>query len=108
MLNTPENFNENIEEHGGAELGWISDGDLRGKLDETVKSLEPGEISPPARGAGGFHIFILHEKEKEKAATYEEMREQLYRRIMEETMARQEQLLLEQLRREAVISNRLL
>jgi hypothetical protein len=58
------------------------------------------------RGPAGFHIFLLQERQAGTGATippYEEAREQVYRQMLEESMGRQEEMFLTELRRNAVI-----
>lgn len=98
-----------IEGHIGGELGWLNQGDLPPALEEALQALQPGEVSAPVRGESGYHIFLLHERERGDAdvPTYEEVRDEIYGRLLEEAMARQEQLYLEELRRNATILRRL-
>ncbi len=57
------------------------------------------------RGQTGFHIFLLHERERGGAnlPEYAEVRETLYRQMLGVAMERQEASFLEELRREAII-----
>lgn len=104
---TPENFEQNMPKFQGQELGWIEQGDMSEEVNEVLGTMEPDEISRPVQGRGGVHIFLLREKARSAAVSYTAVREQLYRSMLEETMAKQERLLLEQLRREAFIVKRL-
>lgn len=104
---TPENFEQYMQEFQGQDLGWIEQGDMSEEIHDVLSTMEPNEISRPVQGRGGIHIFLLREKERSAAVPFAAMREQLYRSMLEETMAKQERLLLEQLRREAFIVKRL-
>lgn len=101
----PENFEQVMQEQGGMELGWLSQGDLPEALEQELLRLEPGEVSAPVHGPSGFHIFLLQERQAGSAnvPTYEEAREQIYRQMLEESMGRQEQMFITELRRNAVI-----
>jgi peptidyl-prolyl cis-trans isomerase SurA len=104
----PETFNELAKELGGGDLGWISHGDLPEELDRALSALEPGEISQPVRAGSGFHIFFLEDRQVgADFPSYEEMREELYREMLDAAMVRQERIYLDELRRKAVI-NRML
>lgn len=106
---TPESFEEATRTYGGGDLGWLSQGDLPDTLEDALLSLETGEISPVVRGSAGFHIFLLRERQRGKAElpSYEQYRERLYQEMVQEAMAQQEELFLEDLRRRAVIDVRL-
>lgn len=101
----PGNFEQVMQEQGGMELGWLSQGDLPEALEQELLRLEPGELSAPVHGPSGFHIFLLQERQAGSAnvPAYEEAREQIYRHMLEESMGRQEQMFITELRRNAVI-----
>lgn len=106
---TAENFMAAAQEYGGGELGWLNEGDLPSNLEEPLLGLSEQEISAPVRGATGFHIFFLHQRERggSNLPAFEEVREQLQRQMMERQMVRQEQEFLRELRRDAIIDKRL-
>jgi len=105
---TPDNFVERAEELGGGELGWIAEGDLPEDLGHVLLPLGPGDISDPVRGSGGFHIFYVQEREVgSDFPSYDEMKEELFREMLDTAMRRQERIFIEELRRNAVI-NRML
>jgi peptidyl-prolyl cis-trans isomerase SurA len=105
---TPETFNARASELGGGELGWLSPGDLPEELERAILPLSAGEISKPARGSNGFHIFFLEERQVgTDFPSYEEMKQELYREMLDAAMLRQEKIFLDEMRRKAVI-NRML
>lgn len=105
---TPENFDARAKELGGGELGWIAQGELPEDLENALLPLNAGEISQPVRAGAGFHIFFLQEREVgSDFPSYNEMKEELYREMLDAAMVRQEQIFLEEVRRKAVI-NRML
>jgi peptidyl-prolyl cis-trans isomerase SurA len=105
---TPENFNARASRLGGGELGWLSQGDLPEELERAVLPLSPGEISEPVRGSKGFHIFFLQDRQVgTDFPSYEEMKQELYREMLDAAMQRQEKVFLDEMRRKAVI-NRML
>lgn len=105
---TPENFAAETEELGGGDLGWISPGDLPKELEQSLGSLRIGEISQPIRGNTGFHIFFVQDRQVgSDFPTYDEMKQELYREMLDVAMTRQEKIFLEEIRRKAVI-NRML
>ncbi|MGB5548335.1 MAG: SurA N-terminal domain-containing protein [Polyangiales bacterium] len=105
---TPENFNQRALEMGGGDLGWITRGDLPEDLERALLPLDAGEISDPVRGAKGFHIFFLQDRQVgTDFPTYDEMKQELFREMLDAAMIRQEKIFLDEIRRKAVI-NRML
>lgn len=105
---TPENFSDRAEELGGGDLGWISPGDLPEELEQALGRLRAGEISTPLRGRTGFHIFYVQDRQVgSDFPSYDEMKQELYREMLDAAMVRQEKIFLEEMRRKAVI-NRML
>lgn len=104
----PETFNELAKELGGGDLGWISQGDLPEELDEALAVLEAGEISQPIRSGSGFHIFMVEDRQVgADFPSYDEMKQELYREMLDAAMVRQEKIYIDELRRKAVIKRML-
>lgn len=105
---TPENFEARAEELGGGDLGWLTQGDLPEELERPILALDAGEISEPVRGSKGFHIFFLVERQVgTDFPSFDEMKEELFREMLDAAMIRQEKIFLDEIRRSAVI-NRML
>jgi len=106
---TIENFDKAITDNGGGELGWISQTDLPDVLSDTLLSLEPGQISTPVRGPSGLHIFLLRERKlgEESVGDYEQTKADLFRQMVDQSMAKQEVAYLAELRKQSLISRRL-
>ena len=105
---TPEDFNQTALEMGGGDLGWITRGDLPEDLERALVPLDAGEISDPVRGTKGFHIFFLQDRQVgTDFPTYDEMKQELFREMLDAAMIRQEKIFLDEIRRKAVI-NRML
>jgi peptidyl-prolyl cis-trans isomerase SurA len=105
---TPENFNARATQLGGGDLGWLSEGDLPDELERALVPLSVGEISAPVRGSSGFHIFLLEDRQVGSGfPSYDEMKQELYREMLDSAMLRQETIFLEEIRRKAVV-NRML
>lgn len=105
---TPEDFNQTALEMGGGDLGWITRGDLPEDLERALLPLDAGEISDPVRGTKGFHIFFLQDRQVgTDFPTYDEMKQELFREMLDAAMIRQEKIFLDEIRRKAVI-NRML
>jgi peptidyl-prolyl cis-trans isomerase SurA len=106
---TVENFDAQMAEHGGGDLGWISQTDIPEALATALISLEPGQISDPVRGPAGLHIFLLRERKEGEAqiGTYEQVKPTIFNELLEKAMARQEVAYLEELRKQSLVSRRL-
>ena len=105
---TPENFNARAPQLGGGDLGWLTQGDLPEELERALLPLNAGEISSPVRGSSGFHIFFLQDRRVGAGfPSYDEMKQELYREMLDAAMTRQEKIFLDEIRRKAVI-NRML
>ncbi len=102
---TQDNFAKQIEKHGGGELGWLKQGDLDEKLEETLLTMQPGEISEPIRGKGGYHIFLLHEREAGgDIPSFDARREEIFRELYDEAIRKQERVFVNELKRKAAIT----
>lgn len=54
---------------GGGDLGWVQEGQLDPALDKVLKSMQPGQVSPPVRSAKGYHILFLRELRQNTSPT---------------------------------------
>lgn len=106
---TPESFDSTAEEVGGGDLGWVSQGDLPEALTAALVSLEPGQISAPVRGPAGYHIFLLRERREGATTigTYDQVKNEIYREMLDQSMAKQESAYIAELRKQSLISRRL-
>lgn len=106
---TDDNFDAMLEEHGGVELGTLQSGQLDPVLERELLRLPTGGVSQPVQNAAGFHILKLRAREEGagQIPPYAQVREQVYRQMLEEAMGRQEQLYLRELRRAGVVVRRI-
>jgi peptidyl-prolyl cis-trans isomerase SurA len=104
-----DTFEEAIDVYGGGELGWLSEGDLEEELESVLAGLDEGDVSRPVRGASGFFIFLLRERDTATGALpeYEAVRMDIYRQMLQDAMTRQERAFVDELRRAASIERRL-
>lgn len=104
-----ETFEEAMEVYGGGELGWLSEGDLEAELETALAGLDEEDISSPVRGASGFFIFLLRERDTASGGlpSYDAVRMDIYRQMLQDAMTRQEHAFVEELRRAASIERRL-
>ena len=106
---TAANFGAAITQHGGGNLGALTQGSLPAPLEAVLMRMTVGDVSDPVQGENGFHIFLLHNRQRGSAdlPEFDEVKNDLYREMMERAMARQEGLFLEELRREAIVERRI-
>ncbi len=105
---TPGNFAERAAELGGGDLGWLSQEDLASEMATVLLRTDEGEITQPVRVASGFHILYVQERRVgQDFPSYEDMKDEIMREMLDAAMLRQEQIFLDELRRKAVI-NRML
>lgn len=104
-----EHFSDLAAQRGGGDLGWLDQGDLPEPLENVLLALEPGQISAPVRGPSGVHIFLLRERQEGglEIPAFEDAKDSIYRELLDRAMAKQQELFLAELRRNAVIDTRL-
>ncbi len=94
---------------GGTELGTVCEGAMQGQIEQAVRSLDAGEISAPIRTETG--CLLVHVRDVTNAEgevpSYDEAKDRIYRQMVEEAMARQEQSFVDELRRGALVDRRL-
>ncbi len=54
----------------GGDVGWVKEGELRDELNEAVKTLEKGQVSPPITVPGGVYVIALVDKRVSTAETF--------------------------------------
>lgn len=106
---TAATFAAAIAQHGGGNLGTLTQGSLPANLEAVLMRLAVDQVSDPVRGDNGFHVFLLHNRQTGSAGLpeFDEVKNDLYREMMERAMSRQEALFLEELRREAIVERRI-
>ena len=106
---TVANFDETAKRVGGGELGWLDQGDLPSMLEEALLNINEGEIGLPVRGPAGVHLFLVRERQSgaQSVPTFEQVRAEIQRDLIDKQMLRQEELFIKGLRRDAVIELKL-
>ncbi len=46
----------------GGDIGWVQEGELSPQLNEALRRMQPGQVSPPVRTLGGFTILALRDR----------------------------------------------
>lgn len=54
-------FSQAASAAAGGDLGWLQVGQLEPQLDEAIRKMSPGTLSPPIRTATGYHIVMLRD-----------------------------------------------
>lgn len=54
-------FSQSASAAAGGDLGWLQPGQLEPQLDEAIRGMHPGTLSPPVRTATGYHILMLRD-----------------------------------------------
>jgi peptidyl-prolyl cis-trans isomerase SurA len=57
-------FSQSPTAGGGGDLGWLNDGQLPTELNDALRKLNTGGVSPPIRAAGGYYILALRDREE--------------------------------------------
>ncbi|MBN1107027.1 MAG: peptidylprolyl isomerase, partial [Deltaproteobacteria bacterium] len=87
----------------GGDLGFVGRGEMPAELEEVAFRMKPGEVSGLVETAMGYHLIQVHEVKPERAVPFEEVREDIRRRLMEETGKAERDHLLRRLKETAVI-----
>lgn len=87
----------------GGDLGELRRGQLPRAIDDAMLSLDVGEVSAPVRSEHGFHVLTVTQREQTDVQPFADVRQQIYRQMLEREMVRQERLWLGELRRAAHI-----
>ncbi|SEP13257.1 peptidylprolyl isomerase [Aquisalimonas asiatica] len=90
----------------GGDLDWVSPGQLVPEFEETMDSLEPGEISEPFETQFGWHIVQVAER-REHDSTQERRRAQAVQQIRERRSEETLENWLRELRDDAYVEVRL-
>jgi peptidyl-prolyl cis-trans isomerase SurA len=96
--------------HGG-DLGTVDPEDPEQPapdwLVHAVRDLQPGQFSNAVRGANGYHVFRLIERQTIEVPTLSAVRSDLYNELLNREMARQQRIYLRELRQRSSVEIRL-
>jgi peptidyl-prolyl cis-trans isomerase SurA len=100
-------YSNGPEAKEGGELGWFTPGSLMPQMDRIAFTLKDGQISGLIDTPQGWHILKMEAREGHHQETFEQAREKVHGRLMEQrTQQRYEEWFLE-LRRNAYVDIRL-
>lgn len=61
-------FSQSSSAQQGGDLGWVPEGQLDPELDQALEHMQPNELSPPIRTAGGYYLLLLRDRRPPAAA----------------------------------------
>jgi peptidyl-prolyl cis-trans isomerase SurA len=57
-------FSQSPSAANGGDIGWVHEGQLSPELNDALKKLAVGGVSPPIRSAGGYYILALRDRQE--------------------------------------------
>jgi parvulin-like peptidyl-prolyl isomerase len=107
-----ENFADMVRRHSqgaeaindGGETGPVAKGEYPYELEEPLFALKNGEISEVIQSVYGYHIFKMVKREKSRAMTFEESKDHIRARLLEQKREEEFAQWLSQLRKAASIA----
>ena len=92
----------------GGELGWFERGSLSNpEWEQTVFSMEKGDVRGPIPGPQGVEVFLLTDIKKSELKAFADMKDQLQRELRRRELDKQTQTWVEELRKKAYIDIKL-
>lgn len=92
----------------GGELGWLERGSLSNPdWEQTLFSMDKGEVRGPISGPQGLEVFTVTETKKSDLKPFAEMKEQIQRDLRRRELDKQTQTWVEDLRKKAYIDVKL-
>jgi peptidyl-prolyl cis-trans isomerase SurA len=87
----------------GGDLGWLKRGTIQKTLDDAAFALGDGKFSGLVRAGAGLHILKVEGRRVGGARTFEEAKEEIRNRLLEEQLGQTRQQVLDELRKAAVV-----
>ena len=72
-------FSESAGAANGGDLGWVVQGQIDPAIDAVLAQMQPGQVSPPVRATGGYHILFVRDRRRIAEASPDEVVATLYR-----------------------------
>jgi parvulin-like peptidyl-prolyl isomerase len=92
----------------GGELGWFERGSLSNpEWEQTVFSMEKGDVRGPIPGPLGVEVFMVTDIKKSELKAFADMKDQLNRELRRRELDKQTQTWVEELRKKAYIDIKL-
>lgn len=90
----------------GGDLGTLSRGELNPEIEAELAALKPGDVSEPLASGEGYRIFRVVEKTEGSVVPFEEVRQEIERRLVQERYAKEYDAYVEGLRKAATVDIR--
>jgi peptidyl-prolyl cis-trans isomerase SurA len=87
----------------GGDIGWLRRGTVQKALEDAAFSLADGKFSGLVRAGPGLHIVKVEEHRVGGARSFDEAKEEIRNRLLEEQLGQTRQQVLDELRKSAVV-----
>jgi peptidyl-prolyl cis-trans isomerase SurA len=87
----------------GGDLGWLRRGTIQKALEDAAFALKPGQISGLVRAGPGLHVVKVEGRRRGGERSFEDAKEEIRARLVDEQVAQTRQQYLDELRRAAAI-----
>jgi peptidyl-prolyl cis-trans isomerase SurA len=87
----------------GGDLGWLRRGTIQKALEDAAFALKDGQISGLVRAGPGLHVLKVESRRRGGERSFEDAKEEIRARLLDEQVAQTRQQYLEELRRGAAI-----
>jgi peptidyl-prolyl cis-trans isomerase SurA len=91
----------------GGDLGWLKRGVVQPELERVAFSLAPGRMSQPVKTRAGFHILEVEGRRAGQARPFDEVKEELRDRLVNEQIENYKSQYVSELKKDAVIDVRI-
>lgn len=91
----------------GGDLGWLRRGTIQPDFEDAAFALETGRFSGLVRVGAGLHVIKVEDRRRGGARTFEEAKEEIRTRLMEEQGESYRQQFVAELRRDALVDVKL-
>lgn len=72
-----EKYSEGPYATSGGDMGWVEEGELMGRINDLVFSLDTNEVSTVLKTNLGFHIFKVEQKSDSRTMQFHEVKERI-------------------------------
>ena len=90
----------------GGDLGRLAHGDLNPELEKIAYALPVGAVSDPIPSAGGYRILKVTEKTELSVVPFDQAKEAIKQRLMQERWAKEYDVYIQGLRKNAIVDTR--
>ena len=90
----------------GGDLGRLAHGDLNPELEKIAFALPVGAISDPIPSGGGYRILKVTEKTEGSVVPFDQAKEAIKQRLMQERWAKEYEVYIQDLRKKAIVDLR--